>query len=200
MVEGRQQAAVDGVLREVVVATQADITQVHRMHLVSACGSSLHKADLAPRHCELMRLRHTDCSCHAIDHSVARHVFWAGLQLGIDLSEGVYLVGTGNTGAASAFACLGAVYFSMMMAGTLWPHCKSTATVVRTTLHCKLPEYTAQYGPKQHISSHLMQRTARRVAFITCHGSCGRHQMLKHTPNDASKVSAALACAGSPRL
>ena len=74
MVEGRQQATVDGVLREVVVATQADITQVHRMHLVSACDSLLHKADLAPRHCELMRLRRTDCSCHAIDHSVARHV------------------------------------------------------------------------------------------------------------------------------
>ena len=64
MMDGKQQATVDGVLREVVVATQADIA-----------------------------------------------------QLGIDLSEGVYLVGTGNTGAASAFLCLGAVYFSMMMAG-----------------------------------------------------------------------------------
>ena len=89
-------------------------------------------------------------------------------------------------------------YFSMMMAGTLLPHCKSRLSVVRTTLHCKLRDYTAQYGPRQHTLSHLMQCTARRVAFITCHGACGRHQMLKHTPNDASKVSAALACAGSP--
>ena len=37
----------------------------------------------------------------------------------LDLSEGVYLVGTGNTGAAMTFFTLGAAYWAIMNAAAL---------------------------------------------------------------------------------
>ena len=68
-----------------------------------------------------------------------------------ELSEGLYVVGTGSTGAAEALATMGLGYFSIMMASSLVlksPHPEVVATLPQPVVVDAKPEPTNELAPK----------------------------------------------------